>query len=227
MERFDQIYQRAAERKGGEAALEALLPATLSREQLATLDDSRYLAQFSKSIFQSGFVWRVVEQKWPDFEEHFFNFEPDTLLLLSDEQWEQKAKDPKIIRNLTKVMTIKHNAQMIYDLQFEHKSFANFIANWPEEDIVGLWQYLKKHGKRLGGNTGPYALRQLGVDTFIFSNDVWAYLKAHKIVSATSPTSKKAMQEAQDAFNEWRQESGRSFAVISRTIAMGLGENYL
>lgn len=226
MERFEQIWQRAAERKGGDAALQALLPTVRSSQQLAELDDSRYLAQFSKSIFQSGFVWRVVEQKWPDFEEHFFNFEPDTLLLLSDEQWEQKAKDPKIIRNLSKVMTIKHNAQMIYDLQFEHQSFARFIADWPRDDVVGLWQYLKKHGKRLGGNTGPYALRRLGVDTFVFTNDVWSYLKAHNVVTATSPTSKKAMQEAQDAFNIWHEESGRSFAEISRTIAMGVGENY-
>jgi len=226
MELFEQIYQRAAERKGSEQALEALLPNALSKQELSNLDDSRYLAQFSKSIFQSGFVWRVVEQKWPDFEQHFFNFEPQTLLLLSDEQWEQKAKDPKIIRNLSKVMTIKHNAQMIYDIQFEHGSFAKFIAQWPEEDIVGLWLWLKKRGKRLGGNTGPYALRQLGKDTFIFSSDVWAYLKAHNIVTAGA-TSQKALQEAQSAFNHWRQESGRSLSEISRIIAMGVGDNYL
>ncbi|WP_036567029.1 DNA-3-methyladenine glycosylase I [Oceanospirillum beijerinckii] len=226
MEKFEQIYQRAAERKGGSDPLEALLPESLGSDALAKLDDSRYLAQFTKSVFQSGFVWRVVEQKWPDFEQVFFAFEPQTLLLLSDEQWEQKAKDTRIIRNMSKVMTIKHNAQMIYDLQFEHGSFAKFIAQWPDDDIVGLWQYLKKQGKRLGGNTGPYALRQLGKDTFIFSNDVWGYLKAHKVVSASSPTSIKAMKEAQEAFNQWREESGRSLAQISRVIALSTGDNY-
>lgn len=225
METFEQIYQRAAARKGGEQALDSLMPATLSRAALAQLDDSRYLAQFTKSIFQSGFVWRVVEQKWPDFETHFFNFEPETLLLLSDEQWEKKAQDPKIIRNLSKVMTIKHNAQMIYDLQFEKGSFAQFVAQWPQEDVVGLWQFLKKRGKRLGGNTGPYALRQLGFDTFLLTNDVWAYLKAHNIVTATSATSVKALTEAQAAFNQWQQQSGRTFAEISRTIAMSMGDN--
>ncbi|MBB1489314.1 DNA-3-methyladenine glycosylase I [Oceanospirillum sediminis] len=227
MEKFELIYQRAAERKGGEAQLESLLPEVLTPDQLAGLDDSRYLAQFSKSVFQSGFVWRVVEQKWPDFEEVFFNFDPQTLLLLSDEQWEQKGKDTRIIRNMSKVMTIKHNAQMIWDMQTEHGSFAHFIAQWPEEDIVGLWLFLKKRGKRLGGNTGPYALRQLGKDTFIFSSDVWAYLKAHKIVSASSATSQRAMKEAQEAFNTWHQQSGRSLSQISRILAMSTGDNYL
>ncbi|OPX56715.1 DNA-3-methyladenine glycosylase I [Oceanospirillum multiglobuliferum] len=225
METFEQIYQRAAARKGGEQALESLMPVTLSRAELAQLDDSRYLAQFTKSIFQSGFVWRVVEQKWPDFEAQFFNFEPETLLLLSDEQWEKKAQDPKIIRNLSKVMTIKHNAQMIYDLQYEQGSFAQFVAQWPNEDVVGLWQFLKKRGKRLGGNTGPYALRYLGFDTFLLTNDVWAYLKAHNIVTATSATSVRALTEAQAAFNQWQQQSGRTFSVISRTIAMSMGDN--
>lgn len=227
MEKFELIYQRAVERKGGEAQLESLLPDSTDHDTLKSLDDSRYLAQFSKSVFQSGFVWRVVEQKWPDFEEVFFNFDPQTLLLLSDEQWEQKGKDTRIIRNMSKVMTIKHNAQMIWDIQTEQGSFAQFIADWPEDDIVGLWLFLKKRGKRLGGNTGPYALRQLGKDTFIFSNDVWAYLKAHKIVSASSATSQRAMKEAQDAFNTWHQQSGRSLAQISRVIAMSVGDNYL
>ncbi|HAG41377.1 MAG TPA: 3-methyladenine DNA glycosylase, partial [Pseudoalteromonas sp.] len=40
------------------------------------------------------------------------------------------------------------------------------VANWPGDDTIGLWAYLKKHGARLGGNTGPYALRALGKDTF-------------------------------------------------------------
>jgi len=43
---------------------------------------------------------------------------------------------------------------------------------------------LKKHGQRLGGNTGPYALRLLGKDTFILSSDVEGYLRAKKSLMA-------------------------------------------
>ena len=69
LEKFDKLYQRAAERKGGTKALNLLLGESDTSHLVAKLDDSRILAAMTKKVFQSGFVWRVVEQKWPDFEE--------------------------------------------------------------------------------------------------------------------------------------------------------------
>ncbi|UAA38718.1 DNA-3-methyladenine glycosylase I [Paraneptunicella aestuarii] len=223
-EHFDAIYARAAERKGGEAKLESMLSQPLSSDALAKLGDDRYLAEFTKKVFQSGFVWRVVEQKWPEFERLFFNFDIEKMLLLSDEMFEQKAQDPAIIRNLNKVMTIRDNAIMISDVQKSHGSFANFIAQWPENDIIGLWQYLKQHGARLGGNTGPYALRALGKDTFLLSRDVEGYLKSHDIISGSS-TSKRSQEAIQQTFNIWREQSGRSLQEISRIVSYSSGDN--
>jgi len=37
------------------------------------------------------------------------------------------------------------------------------------------------------------------------------------------PSSKKAQLNAQEAFNAWNQESGRSFKEISRVLAMSTG----
>ena len=75
MEKYDSLYQRAAERKGGVAALNLLLGDAQSDNLVATLSDDRILSAFTKKVFQSGFVWRVVENKWPNFEELFFDFE--------------------------------------------------------------------------------------------------------------------------------------------------------
>jgi 3-methyladenine DNA glycosylase Tag len=113
---------------------------------------------------------------------------------------------------------------MIRSVQLEHGSFAQFIAQWPEEDIVGLWLYLKKHGQRLGGNTGPYALRQLGKDTFVLSGDVESYLRAHSIIEG-GLYSQKSLQATQKAFNFWQAESGRDLCEISMIIAYGVGDN--
>ena len=157
------IYERACERKGGEALLEALLPASPRNVQLAALGSDRYLAEFTRKIFQSGFVWRVVDNKWANFEEIFWGFDIERLLMMPDEMLERKAKDPGIIRNFNKVKTIPQNALMIDDVERrEGQAFGEFIADWPEEDVIGLWLYLKKKGSRLGGNTGPYALRSIG-----------------------------------------------------------------
>jgi 3-methyladenine DNA glycosylase Tag len=236
-EKFDHLYQRAAARKGGSIALEQLLGQkivgkklladTAAQENVATLTDDRILSAFTKQIFKSGFVWRVVENKWPDFEESFFNFNIEKILMMPEEMLEQKAADPKIIRNYSKVKTIQANAQMIFNHHIEHKaSFAQFIADWPSSDIIGLWTYLKKHGKRLGGNTGPYALRLLGKDTFILSSDVEGYLRAQKVIDG-GLQSKKSLTAIQAYFNQLQQESGYSLTQLSRLIAFASGDNYV
>uniref|UniRef100_A0A486XME6 DNA-3-methyladenine glycosylase n=1 Tax=Rheinheimera sp. BAL341 TaxID=1708203 RepID=A0A486XME6_9GAMM len=223
-EPFARIYQRAAERKGGAAALEALLGQNISAADLAALPDNLLLGELTKKVFQSGFVWRVVRQKWPGFCEVFFNFDIEKMLLMSDEMLEAKARDERIIRNAAKVFTIRHNAMMIDDIARKHGSFARFIADWPSSDIIGLWAYLKQHGARLGGNTGPYALRAIGKDTFILSTDVEAYLRATKVFDG-GINSKRSLQQIQQQFNLWQQQSGRSLAHISQIIALSVGEN--
>jgi 3-methyladenine DNA glycosylase Tag len=154
-ESFNTLFQRAADRKGGVPILEALLGKRLlgkklvddsaAQQSIAALGDHRVLAAFTKQIFKSGFVWRVVENKWPDFEDHFFNFNIEKILMMPEEMLERKAADPKIIRNFNKVKTIQANAQMIFDTCMDNDtSFAQFIADWPSDDIIGLWSFFKK-----------------------------------------------------------------------------------
>ncbi len=223
-EKFEDIYHRAAERKGGEDKLEALLSTPLSKEQVAEIPNDRWLSAFSMKIFQSGISWSVVRNKWPNFEEVFFGFKIEPLLMLSDEQWDNKASDKRIIRHHAKVKSILANAQMIHEASLKHGSFGNMVANWPREEITELWAYLKKFGSRLGGNTGPYSLRQLGVDTFILSGDVEAYLRSCKVIEGGRDT-KRSLQAANQAFAQWQAESGRSLTQISQTIAFSSGDN--
>ncbi|MGP8304937.1 DNA-3-methyladenine glycosylase I [Vibrio sp. YIC-376] len=224
IEKFDAIYQRAAERKGGANQLESLLTPPLSKEEIAAIPDDRWLAAFSMKVFQSGISWSVVRKKWPSFEEVFFGFKIEPLLMLSDEQWEAKSTDERIIRHHAKVMSIPANARMIHEAAIEYGSFGKMVADWPQEKITELWAYLKKHGNRLGGNTGPYTLRQMGADTFILSNDVEAYLRNCKIIEGGKDT-KKSLDATTKAFMQWHQESGRSLTEISQIIAFSTGDN--
>ncbi|MER2493260.1 DNA-3-methyladenine glycosylase I [Catenovulum sediminis] len=227
MEKFSDIYQRALERKGGKLMLEQLLPAAPASHKIAELTDDRVLSAFSKKVFQSGFVWRVVEQKWPAFEDSFFNFDIQKVLLMPPDMLERKASDPAIIRNAKKVMSIYENALMINDVQQAHgHSFAKFLAEWPKTSIIELWLYLKKHGCRLGGNTGPYSLRALGIDTFLLTQDVEAYFRAHKLIEG-GLSSKRSLLKIQQCFNHWQQESGYDLQQISQTIAYSVGDNYV
>ena len=225
LEKFQTIYQRAFERKGGPKALDHILSQPLSDNEVAKIGDDRFLAEFTKKVFQSGFVWRVVRNKWPDFERLFWGFDIDKLLLMPDEMLEAKAQDPSIIRNFSKVKTIRENALMIDSIRHEHCSFAKFVAAWPSEDIIGLWTYLKKSGARLGGNTGPYALRALGKDTFLLTRDIESYFRQRDIISG-GVQSKTSLNAIQHSFNELQQQSGRSLQEISLIIANSVGDNY-
>ncbi|MGF1910931.1 DNA-3-methyladenine glycosylase I [Vibrio kasasachensis] len=226
LEHFDAIYQRAAKRKGDEHQLEARLSTPLSKKEITAISDDRWLSAFSMKVFQSGMSWKVVRNKWPNFEELFFGFNIEPLLMLSDEHWEIKSTDKRIIRHHSKVMSIAANAQMIYEARIEHGSFGEMVANWPTEDITGLWQHLKKHGQRLGGNTGPYSLRQIGVDTFILSSDVEAYLRSYQIIEGGRDT-KRSLAQCNQAFAHWQRESGRSLTHISQIIAFSCGDNHI
>ena len=77
METFAAIRARAAEQKGGGEALDALLASAIpkSPEKIAATPDDRMLAAFIRPIFNTGLSWKVIEAKWPGFEEAFHGFD--------------------------------------------------------------------------------------------------------------------------------------------------------
>jgi 3-methyladenine DNA glycosylase Tag len=220
MEKIQTIYDRAAKRKGGKAALEAMLAdADQHQRDIAKLGDDRILSEFSKRVFQSGFNWKVVENKWPDFEEAFHGFDVGRNAMISDEDLDRHLKNTGIVRHDTKILSVRDNAIFLSDLAKEHGSAARFFADWPVEDQVGLLEVMKKRGARLGGATGQYALRFLGRESFILSASVVAALIAAGVVDK-APGSKASMAAAQEAFNAWKEESGWSMTRISRVLAL-------
>lgn len=223
-EPFADILKRAEQRKGGAAALSCYVSQPLAGKQVAAIPDDRFLAEMTKKVFQSGFVWRVIQAKWPDFESVFFGFDVEKILLMPDEMFEQKATDKRIVRNFKKVMTVRDNALMIQDLCQRYGSVGEFVASFEPERITELWLYLKKHGARLGGNTGPYMLRALGVDTFLFTRDVEDYLRKHDIIDGTL-TSQKTLKAANACFVRWQHESGLSLQEISQIVSLSWGPN--
>ena len=77
METFATIYHRAAERYGGEDALEAKLAGpTYGDVAPGAKSDAQWLGEFTKRIFQAGFNWKIVENKWDGFEAAFWDFKP-------------------------------------------------------------------------------------------------------------------------------------------------------
>ena len=174
---FKRIRERAAKRKGGEKVLASLLPKKPNNKALAKLPDDRVLSEMAARVFSAGFVWSVIDQKWPGFEEAFLEFNPKRLLFQPAEFWEKLASDKRIVRNPQKIRSVRDNARFVSEIAAEHGSFGKFLANWPADDQAGLLEVFAKRGSRLGGFSGQYLLRFLGWDAFVLSGDVLLCLR--------------------------------------------------
>ena len=219
VETFAKIYNRAAARKGGEKALELMLRPVQESTDLTKISDADVLAEMTKCVFRSGFVWKIIEAKWPGFQTAFSDFDVMHCAMLADEDLEVLQGNAEIVRHGKKIASVRANAQYILDVRADYGSFNQFLSQWPDDDFIGLWEHLKKNGSRLGGQTGRYFLRFIGYATPMLSRDVVTALIKADVVDK-DPTSKKAQQSVQDAFITWQHESKRSLKEISRVLAL-------
>lgn len=205
-------------RFGSRAALEARLPTPRPDSELRALSDDRYLSTIALRVFRAGLKHSVVDARWPAFEEAFFGFDPEKVVLLSAEHIERLMQNTLLIRHLAKLRSVPRNAQMVLDLRQEYGSMGTLIADWPTNDIVGLWRLLAKRGNQLGGLSVPRFLRMVGKDTFVLTDDVKAALRGQG-VTVGNGTSQRDQAAAQEVFNQLADESGRPLCQLSIMLA--------
>ncbi len=223
---FKVIRERAERRKGGAAALAALLPPAPEPAKLKALGDDRALAEMARRVFSAGFSWSVIEAKWEGFEAAFLRFDPAALAFQPEDFWDGLTRDTRIVRNGAKILSVRENAVFVRAIAREHGGFGAFLYNWPSSDEIGLLDVLIKQGSRLGGMSGQMLLRGLGWDGFVLSKDVVLCLRDAGLEIAPEPKSKSDMAKIQALFNAWAKETGLSYLHLSRIMAMSIGENY-
>lgn len=213
---FQAVHESALLRHGSEA-LQAHMSRPAAAEALKGLPEDRYLSTISLRIFRAGLKHEMVDRKWPAFEEVFEGFAVDPCASLPDERIEELLADARLIRSLPKLRAVRHNAATIRDLRQEG-GIGAWIAGWPVERIVDLWEALAKRFSQMGGNSGPYVLRMLGKDTFILTPAVIRALNYWEAF-AGEPKGQADRAGVQAAFNRWREESGRPLCDISQILA--------
>lgn len=215
MRSFDEIFDIAAARKGGAEALKAQL--SKPDPSVSTLPEDRWLSILTKGVFQAGFNWKVIENKWDGFEAAFHGFDLGRNAFMNDEDFDSHLRNTDIVRNATKIQSVRENAVFLMELR-EEGGAGKVLGGWPSEDFIGLLDLLKKRANRLGGMTAQYSLRFAGRDAFILSRDVTARLIAEGLIDKPA-TSKGAMKAVQAAFNTWADQSGLSLTEISQVLA--------
>ncbi len=114
------------------------------------LDD--YLEQLSKSVFQAGISWRVVDAKWPTIKPAFRGFEVERVARMGDREIDALANDTRVIRSRPKIAAVVHNARAMLDLE-RGGGFRKHLRSFG--DYEELATDLKKRFKFVG-DSGTY-----------------------------------------------------------------------
>lgn len=88
-----------------------------------------YLDAMSKSVFQSGMSWRVVESKWETTREAFEGFDPETVAAFGDAEINRLVEDTRVIRNRRKLQAVASNAARMVELEAEHGTFRDYLRS--------------------------------------------------------------------------------------------------
>jgi DNA-3-methyladenine glycosylase I len=112
-----------------------------------------YLEIMTKSVFQSGISWKVVESKWPDIREAFQEFDAETVAAFGEPELDALAQDKRVIRNRRKLDAIVHNARRMIELDEQHGGFRKYLRS--HDDFDATIKDIRKQFKYMG-DMGTY-----------------------------------------------------------------------
>jgi 3-methyladenine DNA glycosylase Tag len=108
-----------------------------------------YLAVMTKSAFQSGMGYAVIEAKWDGFVEAFEGFDPEVVAEFEEPDVERLVQDTRIIRNRKKIEATIHNAETLLRLSGgTKKGLQKWLRGF--EDYPALEGAIRKEFKFLG-----------------------------------------------------------------------------
>lgn len=114
-----------------------------------------YLDVMSKSVFQSGMSWKVVQAKWDTTREAFHDFDVERVASMSEAEVDALAQDTRVIRNRRKLNAVVSNAARLLELDAEHDGFRNYLQS--QDDFDATVKMMKKDFKFLG-DMGTYVM---------------------------------------------------------------------
>jgi DNA-3-methyladenine glycosylase I len=118
-------------------------------------DDNGYLEELTRAIFQAGFSWRVIRDKWPNFRKAFDGFDIAIVAGYGEPDLERLAADSGIVRNRRKIEATVQNARVMWDLIHEYGSFHAYLRSLDGLDYAGRRRELSQHFHNLG-STGVF-----------------------------------------------------------------------
>lgn len=127
---------------------------------------------------QAGLSWETVLNKRENYRQVFYQFDPQKIANMQDEELEKLRLNPGIIRNRLKIFSARQNARIFLEIQKEYGSFDRYVwqfvggepqIHYPRtlkeipittSESDALSKNLKKRGMSFVGSTIIYAFMQ-------------------------------------------------------------------
>ena len=139
-------------------------------------DDGKLFEMLLLECFQAGLSWECILNKREGFRQAFAGFDLERVCAFTEEDVERLIQEDAIIRHRRKIEAAVQNARVFREIQKEFGSFARYLWQWTEGEIVheygrtssplsdALTKDLKKRGMKFVGATTIYSyLQAVGV----------------------------------------------------------------
>jgi 3-methyladenine DNA glycosylase Tag len=121
----------------------------------APADPAFFLEHLSRSVFEAGISWRVVEAKWDGIREAFHGFDPAQVAAMPPAEITAVENDPYVIRNKAKIRATAGNAREVLAILDEYGSIQGYLASFPDAGSAAT--DMRRRFKFLG-DTGVWRL---------------------------------------------------------------------
>ena len=118
-------------------------------------DPAFFLEHLSRSVFEAGISWRVVEAKWDGIRQAFHGFDPAQVAAMQPAEVAAVENDSRVIRNKAKIRATVQNAREVVALLDEYRSIQGYLASFPDAGAAAA--DMRRRFKFLG-DTGVWRL---------------------------------------------------------------------
>lgn len=104
--------------------------------------DDRYIFEMlTLEGAQAGLSWSIVLSKRKAYQEAFKNFDIAYCTRLSNEELAALKEDHQVIKHITKLQSVRSNAEAVIKVQEESGSFADYLWGFVDhKPIVNNWE---------------------------------------------------------------------------------------
>ena len=118
-------------------------------------DPAFFLGHLSRSVFEAGISWRVVEGKWDGIREAFHGFDPAQVAAMPPAEIAAVEDNSRVIRNKAKIRATVQNAREVLAILDEYGSIRGYLASFPDASAAAA--DMRRRFKFLG-DTGVWRL---------------------------------------------------------------------